>query len=89
MRTTRCGCIPAVDLEEIILLIIVIILLEPQAEYEKLGAAQGIVYPCGAVVKEGRLLVYYGGADKIVGVAYAELDEFVAKLMANGEVKKG
>lgn len=50
--------------------------LVPNAQYENHGKP-GIVYACGAVVQNGRLFVYYGGADKVVCVATAPLDKFL------------
>lgn len=40
----------------------------------------GVAYPCGAVVRDGILNVYYGGSDKYVCLASAPLREFVDKL---------
>lgn len=40
----------------------------------------GVAYPCGVVVKDGILNVYYGAADKYVSLAQAPLKEFVEKL---------
>jgi predicted GH43/DUF377 family glycosyl hydrolase len=40
----------------------------------------GVAYPCGAVVRDGMLNIYYGGSDKYVCLAQAPLDEFVHKL---------
>lgn len=54
--------------------------LEPEEFYENNGYKPGIVYVSGAVVKNGNLLVYYGGADNYVGIAYANLDEFLEAL---------
>jgi predicted GH43/DUF377 family glycosyl hydrolase len=55
-------------------------ILEPLASYENEGLKAGVVYPCGAVVLNGRLFVYYGGADMVTCVATAKLDEFLARL---------
>jgi predicted GH43/DUF377 family glycosyl hydrolase len=55
-------------------------ILEPNEWYENRGHKPGIVYPCGAVVKDGKLLIYYGGADSVVGVAYADFNEFLEAL---------
>ena len=44
------------------------------------GVKPNIVYTCGAVVKDGRLLIYYGAADTKVCVAHANLDEFLENL---------
>lgn len=56
--------------------------LEPQARYENEGWKSGVVYPCGAVVIKDRLLVYYGGADKVTCVASAKLEDFVNQLVS-------
>ncbi len=44
------------------------------------GVKPYIVYTCGAVVKDGRLLIYYNVADTKVCVAHANLDEFLENL---------
>ena len=56
-------------------------ILEPQAAYENEGWKTGVIYPCGAVVIRDRLLVYYGGADKVTCVASAKLDELLGRLV--------
>ena len=55
-------------------------ILEPVAHYENNGAKAGVVYVCGAVIKDDILLVYYGGADSVVCVASENLDEFLEDL---------
>ncbi len=55
-------------------------ILEPDDWYEEEGHKSGIVYPCGAVVKNNQILVYYGGADSYVAVASADFDEFLDAL---------
>ncbi len=55
-------------------------LLEPDEVYENDGFKSGIVYTSGAVVKDGLLLIYYGGADTYVCVAYADLNDFLGAL---------
>ncbi len=54
-------------------------ILEPVESYEQDGWVSNVVFPCGAVVKDGKLLVYYGGADKVVGVAYCDINKFLGK----------
>jgi predicted GH43/DUF377 family glycosyl hydrolase len=56
-------------------------ILEPVEDYENVGHKSGVVYPCGAVVVEGRLFVYYGGADTVTCVATAVLDELLHDLV--------
>ncbi|MEI8343749.1 MAG: hypothetical protein WCF93_02225 [Candidatus Moraniibacteriota bacterium] len=55
-------------------------ILEPTAHYENHGAKAGVVYVCGAVIKENTLFVYYGGADSVVCVATENVDEFLKEL---------
>lgn len=55
-------------------------ILEPEKYYENNGYKWGVVYSCGAVVKDGKLFVYYGGADKVIGVASISLAELLLDL---------
>ncbi|HTK33639.1 MAG TPA: hypothetical protein VL335_03820 [Candidatus Paceibacterota bacterium] len=60
-------------------------ILEPDMHYENDGKP-GIVYASGAVVKDGRLLVYYGGGDRHVCVAEISLNELLQWLVECGKV---
>jgi len=62
-------------------------ILEPDEWYENEGYKSGVVYSCGAVVKNGQLFVYYGGADKVSCVATANLDLFLKELMRHRVAK--
>ncbi len=62
-------------------------ILEPDASYENNGFKAGVVYPCGAVVIDKTLYVYYGSADSYVCVATADLEEFLKELM-HSEIAK-
>jgi predicted GH43/DUF377 family glycosyl hydrolase len=55
-------------------------IFEPEAPYEKEGQIQNVVFPCGNVLFKDKLFVYYGGADKVVGVATVELSELLRVL---------
>jgi len=48
-------------------------ILEPVQNWEKEGIVNNVVFSCGSVIKDGRVFVYYGGADKALGVATIEL----------------
>lgn len=54
--------------------------LEPSEFYENNGFKAGVVYASGAIIKDEKLLVYYGGADSYICVAYADLEEFLETL---------
>ena len=62
-------------------------ILGPTEDYENCGFKPGIAYPCGAVILNNQLLVYYGGADSVVCVASANLSDFLADLKAKRAVK--
>jgi len=63
-------------------------ILEPDEHYENEGWKSGVVYACGAVATDdGFLFVYYGGADKVVCVAVAELEPFLKTLISSGSAK--
>lgn len=49
-------------------------IFSPETQYEKEGITPNVVFPCGVIVRDGLLYIYYGGADKVVGVATMELD---------------
>ncbi len=63
-------------------------ILSPDERYENEGKP-GIVYACGAVVRDGKLFVYYGGADKVVCVATAPLDVFLNALISGAQPTLG
>ena len=52
-------------------------ILEPEFFYETEGFYSHCVFPTGNVVVGGVLYVYYGGADKYVGVATCRLEELL------------
>jgi len=52
-------------------------LMQPEEDYEIEGYYRGCVFPCGKVVIDGTLFVYYGGADKYCALATCPLDELV------------
>jgi predicted GH43/DUF377 family glycosyl hydrolase len=55
-------------------------IIEPNENYENEGYKSGVVYPCGSVIKDNNLLVYYGGADTVVCVASQNLNTFLTDL---------
>lgn len=55
-------------------------ILEPQEEYEIKGDVPNVVFTCGAVLKDDKIYLYYGGADTVICVATANLYEILASL---------
>ena len=52
-------------------------IIEPNENYENDGFKAGVVYPCGAVIMNNNLHVYYGGADTVVCAASTEVDRLL------------
>jgi predicted GH43/DUF377 family glycosyl hydrolase len=57
-------------------------IIEPETEYEKIGPVPSVVFPCGAVIIQDQLFVYYGGADKVIGVATIKIEELLDELLS-------
>ena len=56
-------------------------ILEPQEEYEKSGQVAHVVFPCGAVIKNDELIVYYGGGDSVIAVAKMKMKDLLKTLL--------
>ncbi|MEK7114979.1 MAG: hypothetical protein AAB847_01310 [Patescibacteria group bacterium] len=56
-------------------------ILEPETSFEKQGLVPNVVFSNGMVVKDGRLFVYYGGADKVICVATTKISDLVQRLI--------
>ena len=50
-------------------------------DYECEGIYKGICFPCGNVVIDGKLYVYYGAADQHIGVAICDFNELIETVM--------
>jgi len=51
-------------------------LLSPQKIYECVGDVPNVVFPCAALHDKdtGRIVIYYGGADTVVAIAFTTID---------------
>jgi len=52
-------------------------IFEPEAPYEKEGEVPNVVFPCGNVVIDDMLYVYYGGGDSVIGVATIDISDLL------------
>jgi len=52
-------------------------ILEPSEGYECVGLVPNVVFSCGAILLNGQLLIYYGCADTVIGVAAYGLDKVI------------
>jgi predicted GH43/DUF377 family glycosyl hydrolase len=55
-------------------------ILEPKEEFEVKGDVPNVVFTCGAVLIKEKIYLYYGGADTVICVATAELNELLELL---------
>jgi predicted GH43/DUF377 family glycosyl hydrolase len=57
-----------------------VLLMEPETKYEKFGIVPNVVFPCGAVLIKNEIFIYYGGADKVIGVAKISMQSILETL---------
>ncbi len=55
-------------------------LMQPETAYEIEGFYRGVCFPCGTVVLNGTLFVYYGGGDKFCAVATCDFEQLIQHL---------
>lgn len=55
--------------------------IEPTEEYEKNGVVNNVVFSCGAVLEDDNLIVYYGGADKVICVGTVSITQLISSLI--------
>ena len=56
-------------------------IFEPLEEYERVGMVRNAVFSCGAVVRGDTILIYYGGADTVLGVAKVSMKKLLKILL--------
>jgi predicted GH43/DUF377 family glycosyl hydrolase len=54
-------------------------ILTPTEQYERFGKVPNVVFSCGQVILDDKVLIYYGGADSVLCVATYELGELLPK----------
>ena len=54
-------------------------ILKPTEDYERYGKVPNVVFSCGNVEVDGKVLIYYGGADSVLCVAAYELNELIPR----------
>lgn len=58
-------------------------ILEPVTRFEREGIVSNVVFPCGVVLKNDTLFIYYGGADSVTCAATLSFSELVTYLLNN------
>jgi len=63
-------------------------LLSPQTLYECVGDVPNVAFPCAALAdaETGRLAIYYGGADTVTCLAFADVNELIDFTKHNSKV---
>lgn len=56
-------------------------IFEPLEEYERAGVVRNAVFSCGSVLRGDTLMIYYGGADTVIGVARVSLKKLLKILL--------
>jgi predicted GH43/DUF377 family glycosyl hydrolase len=59
-------------------------LLGPQKDYERIGDAPNVVFPCGGFVRNSTLWIYYGAADSSICLATADLTDVLQCVSSDG-----
>ncbi len=54
-------------------------ILTPEKDYERLGKVPNVIFSCGSVLMDGKVLIYYGGADSVLCVVTYDLAELLPK----------
>jgi predicted GH43/DUF377 family glycosyl hydrolase len=55
-------------------------IFEPETIYEKEGDVQGVVFSCGHALVDDTLFIYYGGGDKVIGVATVDINDLLKEV---------
>ena len=65
-------------------------ILTPEAEYEERGFVPNVVFPCATIhdSETGRIALYYGAADSVVGLAFCELDDIIDYIKDHSVVRE-
>ena len=63
-------------------------LLTPEMPYEERGFVPNVCFPCATLqdTDTGRIAIYYGAADSVVGLAFTEVNEVVSYIKEHSKV---
>lgn len=63
-------------------------LINPREIYETVGDVQNVTFPCACLVDEptGRIAIYYGAADTVVGLAFTTVEDVVKYVKGHSSV---
>lgn len=55
-------------------------LFSPNAQWEKSGVTNNVVFPTGTIIRDKRLYIYYGAADELIAAKSVDLEELLTEL---------
>ena len=58
-------------------------LFSPTQQWEKKGDVNNVVFPTGTVIKDGRLYIYYGAADKRIAAKSVDMEALLKEIKRN------
>lgn len=58
-------------------------LFSPSSSWERNGSVRNVVFPTSALIKNDRLYIYYGAADKLIAAKSVDLAELLTELKKN------
>ena len=58
-----------------LVLLVTLNVLAAQAEYERVGFYPNVVFSCGALLRGDTIHMYYGAADRVIGLAAASCQD--------------
>ena len=64
-------------------------ILAPEKSYETVGFVPNVAFPCATLVDAdtGRIAIYYGAADTYTAIAFTQVDELIAFIKSNSEIR--
>lgn len=64
-------------------------IFSPETSYEMIGDVNKVVFPCGWILKEEEVLLYYGSADSCIALATAKLSNILEWLKDQDSLQRG
>jgi predicted GH43/DUF377 family glycosyl hydrolase len=63
-------------------------LFSPTEDWEKDGTVNNVVFPTSAILKDGKIDIYYGAADSVIALKTIELSSLLTELISQNDKKE-
>ena len=60
-------------------------LFSPNEDWEKTGTVNNVVFPTSAILKDGKIDIYYGAADSVIALKTMELNSILDELITRND----